>query len=80
MNVLAKAWEAWKRFARGFARVQTLVLITVLYFIVIAPLGTVLRVFGWDPLEARRKRRARETNWKPVADSEPSPDSLRHQS
>jgi hypothetical protein len=80
MEVFRKAWRGWKRLARGIARVQTLILISGFYLVILAPLGALLRAFGWDPLDAGGKRRARTSNWKRVAESDPLIDSLHRQS
>ena len=42
-------WEAWKRVARRIGDFQARVLLTVLYFIVIAPLALAVR-WAADPL------------------------------
>ena len=79
-KVLSRLWAGWKRVAHTIGRFQTRVIITVFYGLVISPLGLVMRLCGWDPLEVGRKHTRRGTNWKPVADQEPEIDSLRRQS
>lgn len=58
-------------FAHWLARTQTVVIITLFYFLIISPLGFLMVLFGWDPLEKRGfKKSARTdtqlTNWKEV--------------
>jgi hypothetical protein len=64
-KVLNKIWQLWKRFAHGLGRVNTVILLTLFYFLVISPFGLLLRLFGWSPLESGRRFHNRETNWKP---------------
>lgn len=79
-KVLDRVWRGWKRIARTIGRANTIVLLTLFYFLVIAPLGALMRLFGWDPLLSRSKARASATNWQPVEHGSPDIDSLRRQS
>ncbi len=79
-KVLSKAWQAWKRIARKIGKVQTIILLTILYFIFIAPVGAIMRLLGWDPLETHFRRLKGTTNWKPVKNGEPDLKSLRRMS
>ncbi len=79
-KVLSKAWQAWKRIARKIGKVQTIILLTILYFILFAPVGAMMRLFGWDPLETRFSRLQATSNWKPVKNGEPDLRSLRRMS
>jgi hypothetical protein len=56
---LRRLWAAWKRFARSLADFQGRVLLTLLYGVLIVPIGLVLRLVS-DPL---RRRRPRTSNW-----------------
>lgn len=47
--LLKRIWAGWKRVAEKIARVQTLILLTLLYIVVILPFGIVVSLFG-DPL------------------------------
>lgn len=44
-----RLWEAWKRFARRVGDFQARAILTICYFVVIAPFALVVR-FGTDPL------------------------------
>ena len=48
-NVLVPVWQAWKRIARRIGDFQARVILTVLYFIVIAPFALAVRWLA-DPL------------------------------
>ena len=52
---LAGLRRAWMRLARAISKITTPVAMGVVYFIVIAPVGLVMRLFGRNPLERRRE-------------------------
>ena len=52
---------AWMRFAAALGHVNSRVLLTLVYYIVVAPYGLVSRLVGRDPL--RRRGRAGESYW-----------------
>ena len=76
---LKQIWEGWKRIAHKIGRFQTKLLLTLFYFLIISPVGAVMRAFGWDPLDSSPRKRM-QSNWKDVSDGEPDIDSLRRQS
>lgn len=66
---LASSRAAWMRMAGALARVNTVIILGVLYFLVLTPIALVVRWLGEDPLElkaqgslwrARRLDRSRE--------------------
>ncbi len=79
-RIARKIWNGWKKIALKFARFQTALLLTLFYFLMLAPLGLVFRLFRWDPLQTGRRHRTKKTNWSPVTDSEPDLTTLRRQS
>jgi hypothetical protein len=79
-NVLKQIWSGWKKVAVFIGRIQTFLLLTLLYFLVLAPMGLFFKLFGWDPLDARRSKLHKPTNWKPVAHGEPGLHEMRRQS
>ena len=79
-KVLSKLWSGWKKIAFKIGRFNTIIIISLFYLLVLAPLGLVMRLFGWNPLETGRRHFESESNWKPVRDSEPTMESLHHQS
>jgi hypothetical protein len=74
---LKKLWEGWKRFAHAFGRVQTVILLSVFYILILCPLGLLFRLFGWDPLRSRPSRARRGTNWRDTTNGEPDLESMR---
>ena len=55
--------KGWMLFAEGLAYVTTRIILGVVFFLVITPIGVIKRLMGWDPLS---RRGARGTSyWKP---------------
>lgn len=51
-------YRPWMRVARVLGRVSSTVLLGLVFFAVVTPLGLVMRLFGWDPFGLRRPRDA----------------------
>jgi hypothetical protein len=49
METLRRAWTAWKRIAHRIGHVQARILLTLFYFVILAPFAVALRLFA-DPL------------------------------
>ena len=69
MNLLRSAWGAWKRFGKKVGDLQARVLLTLFYFVILAPFGLGMRAA--DPLGLRR----RGAGWR-VRPAEPAADPL----
>ena len=50
MAVLRKLWALWKAFAHRLGRVQTAVLLSLIYHVAVGPLGLLGRLSGRDLL------------------------------
>jgi hypothetical protein len=61
-EALGPLHRVWMPLARGFARVLTWILLTLVFWLVFAPYGLILRALGKDPLE-RRIDRSRASYW-----------------
>jgi Saxitoxin biosynthesis operon protein SxtJ len=61
-SLLRRPHELWWRFARVLAYVNARILLTILFFGVLVPVGLLRRLAGWDPLARRRDRWA---GWSP---------------
>ena len=63
-HVLRRLWQGWKRIAHKIGDFQARVLLTIFYFVIVAPFGLAVRAFA-DPLSLRpttpRGWRARTT-------------------
>jgi hypothetical protein len=75
-----KILHGWKKFARRVGRIQTIILVTLFYFLILAPIGALFRLFGWDPLLTRAVNSKNMSNWKEVTDKSPDFESLKRQS
>lgn len=63
MDFLKKLWKAWKAFAHALGKVQTFILLTVFYILILGPVSLFFRLFGKSPLQYRAAKDA-ETYWK----------------
>ena len=66
--------------AKKIGRFNTVLLLTLFYFLILAPLGLIFKLFGWDPLNSRKSKHQLSTNWHEVRDKEPDMKSLSRQS
>lgn len=56
--------RAWTGLAEALAFVMTRVVLALVYFLVVTPIGVIKRLTGWDPL-SRRAPRGTGSYWKP---------------
>jgi hypothetical protein len=72
------AYKRWTRFFEAIGAVWTAVLLGIVYFLTVGPIGIGMRLFGHDPLD--RKLSREPSYWRP---HEPNPLGLeraaRHQ-
>jgi Saxitoxin biosynthesis operon protein SxtJ len=61
-RVLVRLADVWFRFAHLLGYINTRVLLTVMFFVLLAPIGLLWRVVGRDPLG---RRRASWPGWSP---------------
>jgi hypothetical protein len=64
--------RAWMALAEAMSFVSTRVILGLVFFLTVLPLGAVMRLFGWDPL-ARRRARAGESYWRDYPARQRSP-------
>src|SRR6266850_4400454 len=48
--------KIWMGFAEGLAFVSTRIILGVVFFGIVTPIGLIKRLFGWDPLQRRAAR------------------------
>jgi carbamoyltransferase len=75
-HVRLPAYRGWLRVALPFGRLLTGALLTVVYLLVVTPIGLLLRLVGRDPLE-RRIDRGAATYWRPHARRDDPEDPFR---
>lgn len=74
-SVWRRAWEGWKRVAHVIGVFNTRVIMSILYFIVVLPMGIVFRMVS-DPLQLKEPK---DTNWVPLPSDEHKLESARQQ-
>jgi hypothetical protein len=72
---LRRAWTAWKRLARRIGVFNSLVVLTLLYGVLVVPVGLVLRLVA-DPF---RRRKPHTTNWTPRVPAPATVEEARRQ-
>ena len=58
-RLLAQVYKGWMRFAIALSKITTPIFMGVIYFVLLAPLGAVMRLFGRNPL----RRNLGDTDW-----------------
>ena len=66
-RALGPLYRAWMALAEALSRVVTTIVLGIVYYLVVTPIGLVKRLRGWDPLERRRPATAAagSTFWRP---------------
>jgi len=63
--------KAWMALAEVLSYVSTRIILAVVFFGIVTPIGFVKRLFGWDPLS--RRAPASESYWRPYSDRQRNP-------
>jgi hypothetical protein len=63
--------RAWMKLAEALSFVMTRVILGIVFFLIVTPIGVVKRLFGWDPLNRRGGRSP--SYWKPYSDRQHDP-------
>ena len=53
----------WMKLAEGLSYVSSRIILAIVFFLVLTPIGLVKRAMGWDPLQ--RRAGSRESYWHP---------------
>ena len=64
----------WMHLAEALSYVSTRVILAIVFFLVITPIGVLRRLTGWDPLGRRRK--PADSYWVPYAKRQHDPKHL----
>jgi len=62
-RVLVAPRRWWMKLAEAMAYVSSRVILAIIFFLVLTPIGLIKRAMGWDPLQ--RRAASRETFWSP---------------
>jgi hypothetical protein len=74
----SRAYARWTAFFQGIGRVWTAVILAVVYFASVGPVGVVMRLFGHDPLD--REVRPEPSFWRTHEPNPLGPErAARHQ-
>jgi hypothetical protein len=63
--------RAWMLLAEALSFITTRIILALVFFLVVTPIGFVKRLSGWDPLGRRGPRS--ESYWKPYSDRQRNP-------
>ena len=63
--------KAWMLLAEGLSFVTTRIILAVVFFFIVTPIGVVKRLFGWDPLS--RRSAGSESYWMPYSERQRDP-------
>lgn len=63
--------KAWMKLAEGMAYVSSRVILALIFFLVLTPIGLIKRAMGWDPLY--RRAAARDSFWLPYPERQRNP-------
>jgi Saxitoxin biosynthesis operon protein SxtJ len=77
-ETLAPANRVWLKLGLLMYRVVNPVIMAILFFVAILPIGLAMRLFGKDFLKLRRDR-SQATYWLPRTDPRPPSESMRQQ-
>ena len=53
----------WMKLAEGLSYVSSRIILAIVFFLVLTPIGVIKRALGWDPLQ--RRSGARDSLWHP---------------
>lgn len=63
--------KAWMMLAEGLSYVTTRIILGLVFFLIITPIGVTKRLFGWDPLSRRAARGT--TYWRDYSERQRNP-------
>ncbi len=63
--------KVWLLFGEGLSYVTTRIILAIVFFFVITPIGVIKRLMGWDPLSRRGPKG--ESYWKPYSERQRDP-------
>jgi hypothetical protein len=63
--------RAWMLLTEGLSFLTTRIILGLVFFLVMTPIGLVKRLFGWDPLGRRSARSS--SYWKPYSERQRNP-------
>ncbi|MCA1605251.1 MAG: SxtJ family membrane protein, partial [Acidobacteria bacterium] len=58
--------KAWMLLAEGLSFISTRIILALVFFLVLTPIGVVKRLLGWDPLS--RRSASSGSYWRPYSE------------
>ena len=68
-RILTVPRRLWLKLAEALSYVSSRIILGVVFFLVLTPIGLVKRAMGWDPLQ--RRSGSRDTFWQTYPDRDP---------
>jgi len=63
--------KAWMLLAEGLSYITTRIILGIVFFLIVTPIGVIKRMLGWDPLSRRGPRG--ETYWRNYSERQRDP-------
>ena len=63
--------KLWMKLAEGMAYVSSRIILAIVFFLVLTPIGLVKRAMGWDPLQ--RRSGSRDSFWETYPERQHNP-------
>lgn len=63
--------KAWMKLAEVLAYISTRVILAIVFFLILTPIGIIKRATGWDPLN--RREGSRDSFWRPYSERQRNP-------
>jgi hypothetical protein len=63
--------KAWMLLAEALSFVMTRVILAIVFFLIVTPIGVIKRAFGWDPLN--RRSASSGSYWRPYSERQHDP-------
>lgn len=70
-RVLVMPRRVWMKLAEGMAYVSSRIILALIFFLVLTPIGLIKRAMGWDPLH--RRSGPRDSFWHPYPARQQNP-------
>ena len=70
-RVLVFPRKGWMKLAEGLSYVSSRIILAVIFFLVLTPIGLIKRAMGWDPLY--RRSPVRDSYWHPYPSRQQNP-------
>jgi hypothetical protein len=68
-RLLVTLRKYWMKLAEGMSYVSSRIILAIIFFLVLTPIGLIKRALGWDPLQ--RRSGTRDSFWHPYPERHP---------